>query len=168
MNIATIKQTANGTWLVVLENGKTFSGINKQDVIDFANEWAEKHQTKQCGGLIAHFVGDSITCVRDTKTGKFATKAAWKKATEKQALAKAYAIVALQPINMGYNKGSRGNSVLSFAIIGALLAVLVILLMPVISERQAQYERVTSEAVVNSVTCNKASCNNYDYTKGVN
>ena len=44
MNIETIKQMANGTWFVVLENGKTFSGINKQDVIDFANEWAEKHQ----------------------------------------------------------------------------------------------------------------------------
>ena len=123
-----------------------------------------KHQTKQCEGLIAHFVGDSITCVRDTKTGKFVTKATWKKATEKQALAKAYAIVALQPIN----KSNRGNSVLSFAIIGALLAVLTILLMPVIGERQAQYERVTSEAVVNSVACDKASCNNFDYTKGVN
>ena len=127
-----------------------------------------KHQTKQCGGLIAHFVGDTITCVRDIKTGKFVTKATWKKATEKQALAKAYTIVALQPINKGYSKGSRGNSVLSFAIIGALLAVLTILLMPVISERQAHYERVTSEAVVNSVTCNKAVCNNFDYTKGVN
>ena len=131
-----------------------------------------KHQTKQCDGLIAHFVGDNITCVRDTKTGKFVTKATWKKATEKQALAKAYAVVALQPINKGYNdgynKGSRGNSVLSFAIIGALLAVLTILLMPIIGERQAQYERVTSEAVVNSVTCDKASCNNFDYTKGVN
>ena len=127
-----------------------------------------KHQTKQCGGLIAHFVGDSITCVRDIKTGKFVTKATWKKATEKQALAKAYAIVALQPVNRGYSKGSRGDSLLSFAIIGALLAVLTILLMPVISERQEQYERVTSDAVVNSVTCNKASCNNYDYTKGVN
>ena len=131
-----------------------------------------EHQTKQCGGLIAHFVGDSITCVRDSKTGKFVTKATWKKATEKQALVKAYAIVALQPINKGYNdgynKGSRGNSVLSFAIIGALLAVLTILLMPVISERQAQYERVTSDAVVNSVTCDKATCNKYDYTKGVN
>ena len=128
-----------------------------------------KHQTKQCDGLIAHFVGDSITCVRDTKTGKFVTKATWKKATEKQALAKAYAIVALQPINKGYNsKGSRGNSVLSFAIIGALLAVLTILLMPVINERQEQYERVTSEASVNSASCDKAVCNNFDYTKGVN
>ena len=123
-----------------------------------------KHKTKQCEGLIAHFVGDSITCVRDKKTGKFVTKAAWKKATEKQALAKAYAIVALQPIN----KSSRGNSVLSFAIIGALLAVLTILLMPTIKERQAHYERVTSDATINSVTCDKASCNNYDYTKGVN
>ena len=123
-----------------------------------------EHQTKQCSGLIAHFVGDTITCVRDTKTGKFVTKATWTKATEKQALAKAYAIVALQPIN----KGSSGNSVLSFAIIGALLAVLTILLMPVIGERQAQYERVASEATVNSVSCDKASCNNFDYTKGVN
>ena len=135
-----------------------------------------KHQTKQCGGLIAHFVGDSITCVRDTKTGKFVTKAAWKKAAEKQALAKAYTIVALQPINKGYNdgyskgysKGSRGNSVLSFAVIGVLLAVLTILLMPVISERQTHYERVTSDATITSVSCDKASCNNYDYTKGVN
>ena len=139
-----------------------------------------KHQTKQCGGLIAHFVGDTITCVRDTKTGKFVTKATWKKAAEKQALAKAYAIVALQPINRGYNngynrgynngynRGSRGNSVLSFAIVGVLLAVLTILLMPTISERQERYERVTSEASVNSVSCNKATCNNYDYTKGVN
>ena len=127
-----------------------------------------EHKTKQCDSLIAHFVGDSITCVRDTKTGKFVTKATWKKATEKQALAKAYAIVALQPINRGYSKGSRGNSVLSFAIIGALLAVLTILLMPTIKERQAQYERVASDAVVNSVTCDKASCNNFDYTKGVN
>ena len=127
-----------------------------------------KHQTKQCNGLIAHFVGDNITCVRDTKSGKFVTKAAWKKATEKQALAKAYAIVALQPINSGYSNGSRGNSVLSFAVIGALLAVLTILLMPVFGERQEQYERVTSEAVVNSVSCYKASCNNFDYTKGVN
>ena len=131
-----------------------------------------KHQTKQCGGLIAHFVGDNITCVRDIKTGKFVNKAAWKKATEKQALAKAYAVVALQPINKGYNRGynrgSRGNSVLSFAIIGALLAVLTMLLMPIISERQAQYERVTSDATINSVTCDKASCNNFDYTKGVN
>ena len=42
MNIETIKQLANDTWVVVLENGKTFSGINKQDVIDFANEWVEK------------------------------------------------------------------------------------------------------------------------------
>ena len=127
-----------------------------------------EHQTKQCNGLIAHFVGDNITCVRDTTTGKFVTKATWKKATEKQALAKAYAVVALQPINRGYSKGSRGNSVLSFAIIGALLAVLTILLMPTINERQAQYERVTSEAVVNSVSCDKATCNNFDYTKGVN
>ena len=127
-----------------------------------------KHQIKQCEGLIAHFVGDNITCVRDTKTGKFVTKAAWKKATEKQALAKAHAVIALQPVNRGYSKGSRGNSVLSFAIIGALLAVLTILLMPVIDERQAQYERVASDAVVNSVTCDKAVCNNYDYTKGVN
>ena len=127
-----------------------------------------ERQTKQFSGLIAHFVGDSITCVRDTKTGKFVTKAAWKKATEKQALAKAYAIVALQPINNGYNRVNRGNSVLSFAIIGALLAVLTILLMPTINERQAQYERVTSGAVVNSLNCDKASCNNFDYTKGVN
>ena len=127
-----------------------------------------KHQTKQCEGLIAHFVGDNITCVRDIKTGKFVTKTAWKKATEKQALAKAYAIVALQPINNGHNRVNRGNSVLSFAIIGALLAVLTILLMPVIGERQEQYEYVTSGAVVNSVACDKASCNNFDYTKGVN
>ena len=135
-----------------------------------------KHQTKQCDGLIAHFVGDTITCVRDTKTGKFVKKTAWKKATEKQALAKAYAIVALQPINKGYSngynngysKGSRGNSVLSFAIIGALLAVLTILLIPTISERQEQYERVTSDATINSVACDKATCNNFDYTKGVN
>lgn len=127
-----------------------------------------KHQTKQCGGLIAHFVGDIITCVRDIKTGKFVTKAVWKKATEKQALAKAYAIVALQPLNRDYNRGSRGNSVLSFAIIGALLAVLTILLMPAISERQSQYERVTSDAAINSVSCDKAVCNNFDYTKGVN
>ena len=42
MNIKTIKQMANGTWVVVLENGKAFSGMNKQDVIDFANEWMEK------------------------------------------------------------------------------------------------------------------------------
>ena len=127
-----------------------------------------KHKTKQCEGLIAHFVGDNITCVRDTKTGKFVNKTVWKKATEKQALAKAYAIVALQPINNGYNRGSRGNSVLSFALIGTLLAVLTMLLMPTIEERQAQYERVTSEAVVNSVACDKATCNNFDYTKGVN
>ena len=131
-----------------------------------------KHQTKQCESLIAHFVGDNITCVRDTKTGKFVKKVAWKKATEKQALVKAYAIVALQPINRGYNSCyntvSRGNSVLSFAIIGVLLAVLVMLLMPTIQERQAHYERVTSDATVNSVTCDKASCNNFDYTKGVN
>ena len=131
-----------------------------------------KHQTKQCSGLIAHFVGESITCVRDIKTGKFVTKAIWKKAAEKQALAKAYAIVALQPINRGYNKGytrvNHGNSVLSFAIIGTLLAVLAILLIPVISERQAHYERVTSDAIVNSVSCDKATCNSYDYTKGVN
>ena len=127
-----------------------------------------KHQTKQREGLIAHFVGDSITCVRDTKTGKFVTKATWRKATEKQALAKAYAIVALQPINNGYSKGSHGNSMLSFAIIGALLAVLTILLMPTITERQTQYESVTSDAIINSVSCDKASCNNYDYTKGVN
>ena len=124
-----------------------------------------KHQTKQCSGLIAHFVGDSITCVRDSKTGKFTTKSAWKKATEKQALAKAYAIVALQPLNRGCN---RGNSVLSFAVIGVLLAVLTMLLMPTIKERQARYERVTSDAVVNSVSCDKATCNNFDYTKGVN
>ena len=127
-----------------------------------------KHQTKQCGGLIAHFVGENITCVRDTKTGKFVNKAAWKKATEKQALAKAYAVVALQPINKGYNRVNKGNSVLSFVTIGALLAVLSILLIPTIKERQAQYEHVTSEAVVNSVSCDKATCNNFDYTKGVN
>lgn len=131
-----------------------------------------KHQTKQCGGLIAHFVGDTITCVRDTKTGKFVTKATWKKATEKQALAKAHAVIALQSINAGYNTGynkvNRGNSVLSFAIIGALLAVLTILLMPTIKERQAQYESVTSDAIINSVSCDKAACNNFDYTKGVN
>ena len=127
-----------------------------------------KHQTKQCEGLIAHFVGDNITCVRDIKTGKFVTKATWKKATEKQALAKAYAIVALQPINRGHNTVNHGNSVLSFAIIGALLAMLTILLMPTIKERQVQYESVTSDAVVNSVTCDKATCNNFDYTKGVN
>ena len=42
MNIATIKQMANGTWVVVLENGKVFSGIIKQDVIDFANEYSKK------------------------------------------------------------------------------------------------------------------------------
>ena len=127
-----------------------------------------KHQTKQCGGLIAHFVGDSVTCVRDTKTGKFVNKAAWKKATEKQALAKAYAVIALQPINRGYNRANLGNSVLSFAIIGVLLAVLTILLIPVIHEHQAQYERVTSGAAINSVACDKSSCNNFDYTKGVN
>ena len=127
-----------------------------------------KHQTKHCSGLIAHFVGDSITCVRDMKTGKFVKRAVWKKATEKQALAKAHAVMALQPINKGYNTINRGNSVLSFAIIGALLAVLTILLMPTIKERQVQYERVTSDAVVNSVSCDKASCNNFDYTKGVN
>lgn len=131
-----------------------------------------EHQTKQCSGLIAHFVGDNITCVRDIKTGKFVTKAAWQKATEKQALAKAYAVIALQPLNRGYNRGyntvSRGNSVLSFVMIGALLAVLTILSMPTIEERQAQYESVTSDAVVNSVSCDKAVCNNFDYTKGVN
>lgn len=127
-----------------------------------------EHQTKQCNGLIAHFVGENITCVRDTKTGKFVNKTAWKKATEKQALAKAYAVVALQPINKGYNRVNRGNSVLSFVMIGALLAVLTMLLMPAINERQEQYERVTSDATINSVSCDKASCNNFDYTKGVN
>ena len=131
-----------------------------------------KHETKKCGGLIAHFVSDNITCVRDTKTGKFVKKAAWTKATEKQALAKAHAVIALQPINRGYNSGyntvSRGNSVLSFAIIGVLLAVLTILLMPSIKERQAHYERVTSDAIINSVSCDKTICNNFDYTKGVN
>ena len=50
-----------------------------------------KHQTKQCGGLIAHFVGDTITCVR-----------------------------------------------------------------------------VTSDAAINDVSCDKAVCNNFDHTKGVN
>ena len=124
-----------------------------------------KHKTKQCGGLIAHFVSDNITCVRDIKTGKFVKKAAWRKATEKQALAKAYAIVALQPINSGCN---RGNSVLSFAIIGVLLAISTILLIPTIVERQAHYEQVTSDAIINSVACDKVSCNNFDYTKGVN
>ena len=127
-----------------------------------------EHTTKQCGGLIAHFVGDNITCVRDIKTGKFVNKAAWKKTTEKQALAKAHAVIALQPINKGYNTVNHGNSVLSFAVIGALLAVLTILLMPTINERQAQYERVTSDAIINSVTCDKEACNNFDYTKGVN
>ena len=138
-----------------------------------------KHETKKCGGLIAHFVGDSITCVRDTKTGKFVKKTVWAKATEKQALAKAHAVIALQQISTGHNRGynrgykgynrvSRGNSVLSFAIIGVLLAVLVILLMPSIKERQAQNERVTSDAIINSVACDKAVCNNFDYTKGVN
>ena len=127
-----------------------------------------KHQTKQCGGLIAHFVGDSITCVRDMKTGKFVKRAVWKKATEKQALAKAHAVIALQPVNKGYNTVNKGNSVLSFAIVGVLLAVLTILLVPTIKERQVQYEQVTIEAVVNSVSCDKASCNNFDYTKGVN
>ena len=127
-----------------------------------------KHTTKQCGGLTAHFVGENITCVRDVKTGKFVNKAAWKKATEKQALAKAYAVIALQPINRGYASVNRGSSVLSFAVIGVLLAVLTILLIPTIEERQAHYERVTSDATINSVTCNKAVCNNFDYTKGVN
>ena len=130
-----------------------------------------KHETKQCGGLVAHFVGNIITCVRDMKTGKFVNKTAWKKATEKQALAKAYAIVALQPINRGYkcyNTVNKGNSVLSFAIIGVLLAVLTILLMPTIKERQAHYERVTSDATIHSVACDKAVCNSFDYTKGVN
>ena len=131
-----------------------------------------EHKTKKCGGLIAHFVGDIITCVRDMKTGKFVKKAVWKKATEKQALAKAYAVIALQPINRGYNSRyntvNKGNSVLSFAIIGALLAILTIVLMPSIKERQVQYERVTSDAAINSVTCDKAVCNNFDYTKGVN
>ena len=131
-----------------------------------------KHTTKQCGSLIAHFVGENITCVRDNKTGKFVKKTAWKKATEKQALAKAYAIVALQPINRSYsnsyNTVNRGNSVLSFAIIGVLLAVLTILLIPSIKERQAHYERVISDAVIHSVACDKASCNNFDYTKGMN
>ena len=132
-----------------------------------------KHKTTHCGGLIAHFVGDIITCVRDTKTGKFVKKAAWKKVTEKQALAKAHTIVALQPINNGYNTGynrgyNHGNSVLSFVIIGALLAVLTILLMPSIEERQVQYEHVTNDAIVNSVACDNAVCNNFDYTKGVN
>ena len=42
MNIETIKQMANGTWVVVLENGKTFSGIDKQDVLIFAKEWVGK------------------------------------------------------------------------------------------------------------------------------
>ena len=127
-----------------------------------------KYQTKQCGGLIAHFVDDNITCVRDIKTGKFVKQAAWKKATEKQALAKAYAIVALQSINRGYNTVNKGNSVLSFVIVGALLAILTILLMPTITERQAHYESVTSDAAINSASCDKASCNNFDYTKGVN
>ena len=127
-----------------------------------------KHKTKHCSGLIAHFVGENITCVRDVKTGKFVKKTAWKKATEKQALAKAYAVIALQPINKGCNKVNRGNSTLSFAIIGVLLAILTILLMPTIKERQARYERVTSDAAMNSVACDKASCNNFDYTKGVN
>ena len=137
-----------------------------------------EHQTKQCDGLIAHFVSDSITCVRDIKTGKFVKRALWKKATEKQVLAKAHAVVALQPINRGYNRDNRGNSVpnggvpnggvLSFAIIGALLAVLTILLIPTIKERQEQYERLVSDAAINSAQCDKATCNNYDYTKGVN
>ena len=134
-----------------------------------------EHKTKQCSGLIAHFVDENITCVRDIKTGKFVKRIVWKKATEKQALAKAYAIVALQPINKGCNSGykcyntvNRGNSVLSFAIIGVLLAVLTILLIPTIKERQAHYERVNSDATINSVACDKAVCNNFDYTKGVN
>ena len=43
MNIETTKQLANGTWVVVLENGRVFSSMNKQDAIDFANEWLERH-----------------------------------------------------------------------------------------------------------------------------
>ena len=43
MNIETIRQMANGTWLVVLENGRIFSSMNKQDAIDFANEWLERN-----------------------------------------------------------------------------------------------------------------------------
>ena len=42
MSIETIKQLGNGTWVVVLENSRIFSGMNKQDVIDFANEWMER------------------------------------------------------------------------------------------------------------------------------
>ena len=41
-----------------------------------------EHQTKHCKGLIAHFVGDSITCVRDAKTGKCDREAAGERATE--------------------------------------------------------------------------------------
>ena len=60
------------------------------------------------------------------------------------------------------------DEVIEFAIIGALLAVLTVLLMPTFEERQAQYERVTSDATINSLSCDKAVCNNFDYTKGVN
>ena len=101
-----------------------------------------KHQTKQCGGLIAHFVGDSITCVRDTKTGKFVTKATWKKATEKQALAKAYAVVALQPVNKnkGYNTVNRGNSAHFFSVVSLLLFVTSIFKTHYKANKQAYYD----------------------------
>lgn len=47
-----------------------------------------RHQTKQCSGLIAYFVGDIVTCVRDIKTGKFVTKATGKKRQKNKRLQK--------------------------------------------------------------------------------
>ena len=112
-----------------------------------------------------HIVDNKITCVRFNLTGKFIKKSVYVEVVNSEKLdhgvfTETKTIDVIQHITK--------IPYIGFALCAFILAMCFNYAIPTINERQSQYERVTSEAVVNSVACDKAVCNNFDYTKGVN
>ena len=112
-----------------------------------------------------HIVDSKITCVRFNLTGKFIKKSVYVEVVNS---VKCEHTTFTEWQRIDVIKHITKIPYIGFALCAFILAMAFHYAMPTIKERQAQYERVTSEAVVNSVLCDKATCNNFDYTKGVN
>ena len=176
MNIETIKQLANGTWVVVLENGRVFSGIDKQDVIDFANEWMERnsnmalhHNIKKTLLHTFYYANNKITCIRCNISGKFVSI--------KKYLAKQKANVIVSSAKASNVKANKHSSFMSLFIMLVFAAVAYVLCFNTIVERQQHYDSVNSvELLENYYTecstdleCEELESKlNFDFKKGVN
>ena len=112
-----------------------------------------------------HIVDSKITCVRFNLTGKFIKKSVYVEVVNS---VKGEYTTFTEWQRIDVIKHITKIPYIGFALCAFILATCFHYAIPTINERQAQYKRVTSEAAANSLNCDKASCNNFDYTKGVN